>query len=195
MPKTLQYQDGALVYYKGEISGERIYLLRNGKVSLSYQNIETGANVAETVQPGEFFGLKSALGRYPQEENAIVAGESSIMSFSVPEFEQLVSSNTRIIMKMLKVFSNQLRRVHRHITNIMVKEGYNPEDAEQGLFNVGEYYFKNKHLSQARYIFGRYLTYYPSGKNAAAATKRLQSLTAADAPEHTAKEKKALGEA
>jgi TolA-binding protein len=56
----------------------------------------------------------------------------------------------------------------------MEKEGYDPEDPEQGLFNVGMYYLKNKRIPQAQYIFGRYLTYYPSGKNAAQAAKNLQ---------------------
>jgi TolA-binding protein len=58
----------------------------------------------------------------------------------------------------------------------MLQEGYNTEDSEQSLFNVGEYYLKNSRFSQAEYVFGRYLTYYPSGKNAAEAVKRLQIL-------------------
>jgi TolA-binding protein len=79
-------------------------------------------------------------------------------------------------MKMLKVFSRELRRVHRQTSNIMEKEGYDPEDPEQGLFNVGKYYLKNKRIPQAQYIFGRYLTYYPSGKHAAQAAKNLQCI-------------------
>jgi TolA-binding protein len=174
MPKALRYRDGAVIYFQGENSAEKIYLLQSGKVTLSYQDIETGEDLTDLVQPGEFFGVKAALGRYPDEENAIVSQESTIMVFSVPEFEQLVSSNIRIIMKMLKVFSKDLRRVHRQTSNIMEKEGYDPEDPEQGLFNVGQYYLKNRRIPQARYIFGRYLTYYPSGKNAAQAARTLQ---------------------
>jgi TolA-binding protein len=176
MPKTVQYQAGAIVYFLGEDGGEKIYLLQSGAVNLTYQNIETGANVSDPVQTGEFFGVKAALGRYPQEENAIVTGESTIIVFTIPEFEQLAGANPRIIIKMLKVFSNQLRRVHRHIAHIMVTKGYDPEDSEQSLFNVGEYYFKNKRNSQAEYIFGRYLTHYPAGKNAAQAVKFLNTL-------------------
>jgi TolA-binding protein len=176
MPKKVQYRDGAVIYFRGENAGEKIYLLQSGKVTLSYQDIETGESLSDSVRPGEFFGVKAALGRYPEEENAIVSRETTIMIFSVPEFEQLASSNIRIIMKMLKIFSNELRRVHRQTANIMEKEGYDPENPEQGLFNVGEYYLKNNRLPQAQYIFGRYLTYYPSGKNAAQAARNLQIL-------------------
>ncbi|MDR0877779.1 MAG: tetratricopeptide repeat protein, partial [Treponema sp.] len=42
------------------------------------------------------------------------------------------------------------------------------------LYNVGEYYLKNKRFSQAKYVFGRYLTYYPSGRNASQAAKNLE---------------------
>jgi TolA-binding protein len=174
MPKKVQYRDGAVIYFRGENAGEKIYLLQSGKVTLSYQDIETGESLSDSVQPGEFFGVKAALGRYPEEENAIVSRETTIMIFSVPEFEQLVSSNIRIIMKMLKIFSNELRRVHRQTANIMEKEGYDPENPEQGLFNVGEYYLKNNRFPQAQYIFGRYLTYYPSGEYAAQAARNLQ---------------------
>ncbi|MFP3040819.1 cyclic nucleotide-binding domain-containing protein [Treponema primitia] len=174
MPKTVQYRDGAVIYFQGENAADKIYLLQSGNVTLHYQDIETGEHISDPVQAGEFFGVKAALGRYPEEENAIVAHETTIMIFSVSEFEQLASSNIRIIMKMLKIFSKQLRRVHRQTANIMEKEGYDPENPEQSLFSVGEYYLKNKRFPQAQYIFGRYLTYYPSGKNAGKAARNLQ---------------------
>ncbi|MDR1597147.1 MAG: cyclic nucleotide-binding domain-containing protein [Treponema sp.] len=199
MPKKVQYRDGAVIYFRGENAGEKIYLLQNGKVILSYQDIETGESLSNSVRPGEFFGVKAALGRYPEEENAVVSRETTIMIFSVPEFEQLVSSNIRIIMKMLKIFSKELRRVHRKTANIMEKEGYDPENPEQGLFNVGVYYLKNNRLPQARYIFGRYLTYYPSGKNAAQAAGNLQILCSETAVKGSAavsvvKQKSSIGQ-
>jgi TolA-binding protein len=94
-----------------------------------------------------------------------VLQDASVIAFTVPEFEQLVLQNTRIIMKMLKVFSNQLRRTHKQVQNLLNADtqGENPET---GLFRIGEYYLKNKKFPQALYVFRRYLTYYPSGKHA-----------------------------
>jgi cAMP-binding proteins - catabolite gene activator and regulatory subunit of cAMP-dependent protein kinases len=112
MPKPAQYRSGSLIYFKGD-PAEKIYILQSGKVSLVYQDIETGADVRDSVQPGEFFGVKSALGRYAREENAVALSDTSVMIFTVPEFEAVAMANTRIIMKMLKVFSNQMRRVHK----------------------------------------------------------------------------------
>jgi TolA-binding protein len=176
----MSYRNGAVIYFQGDIA-DKIYILQKGSVRVAYQNIETGSDEYEILQPGEVFGVKSALGRYNREENAIAIQDSMIMAMSVGEFEQFAMANTRIVMKMLKVFSNQLRRVHWQVTSLMVKEDHpNPEP---GLFKIGEYYLKNKRYAQARYVFSRYLTYYPSGANAAAATEGLEAAEAALPPE------------
>jgi TolA-binding protein len=170
MPKPGQYRTGSLIYFQGD-PADKIYILQTGKVSLVYQDIETGADIRDPVQPGEFFGVKSALGRYAREENAVALSDTTVMIFTVPEFEAVATANSRIIMKMLKVFSNQMRRVHKQVSKVMAKEEQPPAD---GLYNVGEYYLKNKRFSHAKHVFNRYLTFYPSGKNALQATKNME---------------------
>jgi CRP-like cAMP-binding protein len=170
MPKPAQYRSGSLIYFQGD-PADKIYILQTGKISLVYQDIESGADVKDPVQPGEFFGVKSALGRYPREENAIALSDTTVMVFTVPEFEAVAMANSRIIMKMLKVFSNQMRRVDKQVSKVMAKKEQEPAD---GLFNIGEFYLKNKRYSQAKHVFSRYLTFYPSGKNAIQASKNLE---------------------
>lgn len=171
MPKTLSYRGGSVIYFQGDVA-DKICVVQKGSVRVTYQDIETGNDEHETLQPGEFFGVKSALGRYNREEDAVALQNSEIMTLSVGEFERFAMANTRIIVKMLKVFSNQLRRIHRQVTSLMVKE--EQPGPEAGLFNVGEYYLKNRRYVQARYVFSRYLTYYPAGDKASEATKGLE---------------------
>jgi TolA-binding protein len=168
MPKALQYRSGSVIYFQGD-AADKIYILQSGKISLNYSDIENGQDIHDLVQPGEFFGVKSALGRYPREENSLVLQDAQVVAFSVPEFEQLACNNIRIIMKMLKVFSTQLRRIHKQVSSLLKDE--EQLSPELGLFNVGEYYLKNKQYSQARYVFNRYLTYYPAGRMASQASK------------------------
>ncbi|MCL2213843.1 MAG: cyclic nucleotide-binding domain-containing protein [Treponema sp.] len=171
MPKPVQFRSGSLIYFHGD-PADKIYILQTGKVSLVYQDLETGSDVRDPVQPGEFFGVKSALGRYPREENAVALSDTTVMAFTVPEFENVAMANSRIVMKMLKVFSNQMRRVHKQVSKIMAKEEASPAD---GLFSVGEFYLKNKRFSHAKHVFSRYLTFYPSGKNSVQASKNLET--------------------
>ncbi len=162
-PKAMQYKANSIIFFKGDVS-DRIFILNSGKVSLNYTDIETGQEVHDLIATGEFFGVKSALGRYPREETALVLTDSAVIGFTVPEFEQLVMQKTRIIMKMLRVFSNQLRRIHKRVQNMLVAE--EQLKPETGLYRIGEYYLKNKRYSQALYAYQRYLVYYPSGRYA-----------------------------
>jgi TolA-binding protein len=170
MPKTFQFHAGAVIYFKGD-PADRVFILQNGMVNLTYQDMESGNDMHDMVQQGEFFGVKSALGRYAREENAVALKDSMVMAFSVPEFENFAMANTRIVMKMLTVFSTQLRRVHRQLSILLKTEEQNPE---AGLFSMGEYYLKQKRFDHAKYVFSRYLTYYPAGKNISAAEANLK---------------------
>ncbi len=172
MPKAVQYRANSIIYFKGDQS-ERIFLLNAGKISLSYVDTESGQEMRDLIKTGEFFGVKSALGHYAREETAMVLQDSTVMAFSVGEFEQLATKNTRIITKMLKVFSNQLRRIHKQVETLLVgDEQVNPET---GLYKIGEYYMKNKRYGQALHAYKRYLVYYPSGAFAADVTTKIVS--------------------
>lgn len=173
MPKAVNYKANSIVYFRGDNS-ERVYILKSGKVSLNYNDIETGQEMHDLIQTGEFFGVKSALGKYPREETAVVLANAMIISFSVSEFEQIALQNTRIIMKMLKVFSNQLRRIHKQVRNLLMN-GAQTNDPEAGLFKIGQYYLKSKKFKQAIYALRRYLTYYPAGKYASEASSLLEA--------------------
>jgi TolA-binding protein len=169
-PKAVQYRANSIIYFKGDTS-DRVYLLNSGKVSLNYIDIESGQEVHDLIKMGEFFGVKSGLGRYPREETAVVLQDSGVMAFTPAEFEQLAAKNTRIITKMLKVFSNQLRRIHRQVQTLLVSDAQ--ENPETGLYKIGEYYLKNKRYGQALHAYKRYLVYYPSGSYAGDVTNKI----------------------
>lgn len=173
MPKVGNYRANSVIYFQGDVVSDRIYVLQQGKVSLNYTDIETSKDVREVIQTGEFFGVKSALGKYPREENAVVLSDAQVLVFTVPEFEIFAQKQTRIIMKMLKVFSDQLRRVHRQVDNLFEKS--EEQSPEAGLFKAGEYYLKARQYTQAKYVFSRYLTYYPAGKLAEQASRYLEA--------------------
>jgi len=160
MPRDLRFQRGGILYFRGEAS-DRVFLLRRGKLALAYRDIETGAEIRDPVTPGEFFGVKSALGRYPREEDAIVLEDSEVCGLTVAEFERLASANARIVLKMLRVFSGQLRRVHRQVAALMRETR---RDAEEGLYRLGRHFLAERRNADAAYALGRYLEYWPGGR-------------------------------
>ena len=170
-PKAINYKANSIVYFSGD-KGEFVYILQKGQVSLNSQDIQSGKDLHDFVQTGEFFGVKAAFGRYPHDETAVVLVDSTIIQFSVDDFEQLLSTNDRVILKMLKVFSNQLRRIHNQVQSLLSSD--ETINQEKGLFSVGEYYFNNKKYQKAVDAFRRYLIYYPSGEFEEEVRKKLE---------------------
>jgi len=161
LPKTVFYRANAIVYFQGD-KAEEIPLLNAGKIELAYEDIQTGAEVREPIRTGEFFGVKAALGNYPHDETAMAITDCVVIHFSIAEFEKFVGENPRILMKMLKVFSTQLRRIHNQVQNLLSTDRVNTNQ-EAGIFAIGEYYLKEKQYSRASYAFRSYLKHWPKG--------------------------------
>ena len=103
MPKLVNFSKGSIVYFEDD-KGDKIYILQSGTIILTSIDPETKITVTNQVKPGEFFGVKSALGRFPREETATVLQDSQVIALTVPEFEKNFRKNKQIIMKMLRVF-------------------------------------------------------------------------------------------
>lgn len=140
MPRVMQYSKGSIPYFSGD-KDERIFILQKGILILSSQDIETGRAVTDQVKPGEFFGVKSALGHFPREETATMLSDASVVVLSVPEFEKLFSGNRQIIMKMLRVFSGQLRQIHRKINAMLNTVSV---DQQTGMLDVAKSFFSDE---------------------------------------------------
>lgn len=170
MPKSVQYKAGSVVYVEGDVD-ERIYILKSGRIVLKSSDIETGEDIQDLIQTGEFFGVKSALGHYPREEDAVALSDAQVVQFNVQEFEQLATSNTRITLKMLKVFSGQLRRIHHKVSMRLNQD--DEADSEAGLHQSATFYFNKNQFQRAAYIWQRYLALYPQGRYANEASMQL----------------------
>jgi CRP-like cAMP-binding protein len=140
LPVARNYKPGSIVYFENDKSSEEIYILQNGKVALVSSAIDTDEEIRETISDGEFFGVKSSLGKYPREETAQVLTPTVVLVVTQEEFEQMVMKNFRVLIKMLKVFSNQLRRIGKKVRDIMHKG--EPKMPSTELYFIGEYYFK-----------------------------------------------------
>lgn len=159
-PKTVKYSPNSIIYFKGDRSNA-VYVLKQGQVSLNYKDLQTGQEVQDLIRMGEFFGVKAALGRFIHDETAVVIQESVVIQFTVQEFENLLKGNNRLIVKMLKVFSTQLRRIHKQVQGLLSSDlAANPE---LGLFEIGEYYRKHQDYIKSAAAYRRYKDLYPSG--------------------------------
>ncbi len=191
MPKSVQYKSGSVIFFAGD-KDSRIYILKSGRVVLSSHDLDTRAEVHETVKTGEFFGVGSALGRFPREEDATAVSDAEVIQFTIPEFEAFAGTNSRIVLKMLKVFSNQLRAIHTKVSALLNQgEGLSPE---AGLRQSAAHYVKHHQGTYAKYIWQRYLELYPEGSYVAEAKETLQKIEDGSIPDSTGNSPAAAGE-
>ena len=158
MPKAVNYSKGSIIYFEGDLD-DRIFILQKGTVLLTSTDIESGKPVAESVKNGEFFFFFSAFGHFAREETATVLVQTTVVSLSVQEFEILFSNNKQLIMKMLRVFSNQLRQIHKKTESVLNNIA---EDQQTGMLAVAKSFVDDEQYRSACDIYLKFLQRYPN---------------------------------
>lgn len=171
MPKVLTYARGSIIFFEGD-KDERIYILQSGTVILSQSDLETGAHINEQVNPGEFFGVKSALAHKPKMETANVLTDVQVIQLSVQEFEQIIGKNQDMILKMLRAFSKSLRQIHKKTENVL-KNDTAALPPELGMNIVAQCFFDEQKYVSCMSICNKLLARYPNASNAPGMKKLL----------------------
>jgi len=171
MPVERKFTQGSIIYFDHEV-GDSIYVLKSGRVDLSFIQPESGEKIVKTLTQGEFFGLKSAIINHTRDEIAEAVTDAVTIEFKVPEFETYVSKNVELLTRLLRVLSNQLRNLGIKVNNYLGNNILYPPNI--GLFKIGEYYLHNKQYKQAIQVYQRYIEQYPNTNIVTEAKYRIQ---------------------
>jgi len=159
MPKLMQYTKGSIVYFEND-KDERIFILQKGIAISTTTDIETKEPITEQIKNGEFFGVKSSLGHFPREETVTVLTDSTCVALTVPEFESMFGGNKGVMMKMLRVFSGQLRQVHKKIESILNQDlTINPMSA---MISVAQAFYDDEKFRSCCDVCIAFLKRYPN---------------------------------
>ncbi len=164
----MQYTKGSIIYFEGD-HDERIFIMQQGAVLLTSTDIESGQPVAEQVKSGEFFGVKSALGHFRREETATALVPTVAVALTIQEFEILFSNNKALIMKMLRVFSNQLRQIHKKTESILNNI---QEDQQSGMLAVAKSFYDEEQYRSACDVYMKFMKRYPNSSQIATVQKQ-----------------------
>ncbi len=158
MPAERRYKTGSVVYFEHEM-GTDIYVLKSGRMDLSYEESQTGEKITKTLNEGEFFGLKSAIINHSRDEMVQAITDCIVIVFTIPEFETFVSKNVELMKRLLRVLSNQIRNLGIKVNNYLGNNVLYPPNI--GLFKIGEYYLNNKQYKPSIQVYERYIENYP----------------------------------
>jgi outer membrane protein assembly factor BamD (BamD/ComL family) len=173
-PTLRTYKAGSIIYFI-EDKGNEIFVLQKGKIILLSKSLDETIETREDVQKGEFFGVKSALGGYPREETVQVLADSTVLVFTPQLFEAFCMKNTRLVLQMLKVFSGQLRKVHRKVRELLGDTGQEENSIE--LLRVAEAFYKSSEADHSQYSFKAFLKNYPDSKFSSRAKTMIDLIT------------------
>lgn len=167
MPKAVSYTKGSVIYFEGD-KDERVFILQKGNAVATTEDVETKLPVTEQIKNGEFFGVKSALGHFPREETVTTLEDTICISLTIQEFEKIFGSNKQVIMKMLRVFSKQLRQIHSKTEEILNRG----EEVNQisGLFSVAKAFYNDEKWRSCEDVCLTFIKHYstsPYAKEAA----------------------------
>lgn len=171
-PQLKKFNKNSIIYFTGD-TDSNIYILKEGQVVISFLPPDKLEEEAYVVKPGEFFGLKSAMGKYPREETAMAATDVVAVVMDENEFLAVNGKNEQLLLKILKALSKELRDTVKKVNQLT---GQNEVLPDVGLFNYGMYYFKTKQYKKSRYCFNKLLELYPDCSNKDEALAQLKAL-------------------
>lgn len=150
------YKEGSLVFFKGE-KADKIYLLKSGVAYSLFISSDTGKEDSEELKVGEFFGIVSLFGNTYQNETVQCVTDCSIIVLSMGEFEFLVSKNPEIIIKILRIFSKDLRKINEK-KNFLVNDNISKPTQAEGFLSMGNFYYDNGKFDHALYAYEKFLS-------------------------------------
>ena len=115
------HASGTVLFREGE-RGEKMYVIRSGKVNIWKQISESEITLA-VLGPGEFFGEMALLEGLPRSAGATVVEEAVLIEVKHEAFETLVRKNGEIAVRLMRRLSARLREADRQIQALMSRSG------------------------------------------------------------------------
>lgn len=116
-----RFPAGAVLFREGE-QGDKMYVIRTGKVSIWKQIAESEITLA-VLGPGDFFGEMALLEGLPRSASATVLEESLLIEVEGPAFDALVRTKGEIAVRLMRRLSARLRDADKQIQALMSRSG------------------------------------------------------------------------
>ncbi|MGL4562439.1 MAG: Crp/Fnr family transcriptional regulator [Brevinema sp.] len=161
--KTVNFRAGTYVYIEEQSDSGEFYIIREGRL------IEENPLNSLTGEPdlvlssGDFFGILDCMSRRPRISSMRVLEDTSLITVRYDQFELLIKQMAPVAMKIIRYFSNRLRKY-----NIAI--GYFTSNSKSHvdllgydtLLKVATYYLEQGKKKVAAYGFSKFMTIHPN---------------------------------
>ena len=146
---------GAYIIFEGKPSNGKFFIIKKGIVELSREV----ASQVEELNPGDFFGVISAMSNRKYIETVVAKTDVSLIVVNCNQFPLLIQKNTPIAMKIILSFSKRLRELDKSIAELSTSSRTTSIEDVVNLYNIGDYYYSQKQYNQAFYAFSKFVKY------------------------------------
>lgn len=169
------FPKGAYITVEGKQNADQFYIVRSGKVQVSKEVQVVSEEGGNILNPGDFFGVISTMSGHSHIETAQAISDVSLIAVHRDKFDLLIERNTPVAMKIIELFSRQLRHFDEALARLTQKT-IKAENDVSHLFKIGEFYIKQNQFSLAYYCYHQYLKNCPDGENVAKAKERMAKI-------------------
>lgn len=117
-----EFEPGSTLFREGE-PGEEMYVIQSGRVRIT-KLVANGERVLATLGPGEFLGEMAILNAKPRTATAVVTeeGPSRVLVIDARRFEQMVTNNREITLRLIKKLAARLASADSLIEILLHKD-------------------------------------------------------------------------
>ena len=168
-----KYFKDAYIVIEGKPNTGCFFIIQQGRVRI-FKERAVGGERDELLGPGDFFGVISTMSSQNHIDTAQALTDVVLIKVYKHQYVGLIQKSAPIAIKIIKQFSQRLRNLNQTLARLTLKNS--SDDDPSHLYNVAEYYYKQRQTAQAFYTFTKYVKYNPGGENLIFAKGRLAEL-------------------
>ncbi len=131
------YQKGETIFFEGNQTNG-LYCINNGRVKIYKSGQDGKEQIIRLAKEGDIMGYRSLISGEPYSASAAVIEDSKICIIPKNVFYDLLSSNSDITTKVMKLLANELKEAQNKITDMAQKPVI--ERLAEALLMLKEYY-------------------------------------------------------
>ena len=114
------YKPGDIIFKEGDI-GDEMYIIRSGKIAITKLSRDVETTLA-VLSEGEFFGEMAIIDNQPRSASAKAETDAEVIILSSDIFESQITTNHKLIMRILRKMSNRLREADGKIKTLLYRD-------------------------------------------------------------------------
>jgi len=112
---------GEVLFHEGE-PGDRLYVIRSGKIKLGRRSNDGRENLLAILGPGEMFGELSLFDPGPRTATATVVADGAILELGHLELIAWLEANPKVSKHLLGALARRLRRTNEALADLVFSD-------------------------------------------------------------------------